>query len=245
MFTALRHLHSSWFYKKRNDLTGMCQAFCKVAMYASNSHRPFHHIAIDESFPSTSLQIQNNLVQISFNIAHTFPDSSSCFSRQLTRCTSTVRLGTSYLAQKQTKTRPTRDSTTPPRVKPLPTYNITSSLLFLEKTRARFLSIVHHHLLLLILFSRVMLLAVDLFNRSLTPYCACGHMIRTILPSPKPLYRSSTIFQYAFSKLFLENLKTWPHCTSPSRPPSQDWTGINIFYPFCKKLKINWKSWLN
>ena len=114
----------------------MCQAFCKVAMYASNSHRPFHHIAIDESFPSTSLQIQNNLVQISFNIAHTFPDSSSCFSRQLTRCTSTVRLGTSYLAQKQTKTQPTSDSTTPPRVKPLPTYNITSSLLFLEKTRA-------------------------------------------------------------------------------------------------------------
>ena len=89
-------------------------ANCHVRIKESSALPP----AIDESFPSIT-RIQNNIVQKSFNIAHTFNDHLSCFSRQLTRCTSTVRLGTSYLAQKQTKTRPTSASTTPPRVKPL------------------------------------------------------------------------------------------------------------------------------
>ena len=133
------------------------------------------------------------------------PSNSLFFSRPRTRCTSTVRSGTSYLAQRRTKTQPTSASMTPPRVKPL--HTISHLLCSFQRKLAHVSSIVHHHLLLL-LFSRVMLLAVDLFNRSQIPSCTCRHMIRTTLPSQKPLYRSSTIFQYAFSKLFLENLKT-------------------------------------
>ena len=53
------------------------------------------------------------------------------------------------------------------------------------------------------------------------------------------VYGKSTIFQNAFSKLLLENLKTWPESTSPDCPlVSTEY----IFYPFCKKQKINWKS---
>ena len=44
------------------------------------------------------------------------PSNSLFFSRPRTRCTSTVRSGTSYLAQRRTKTQPTSDSTTPRKI---------------------------------------------------------------------------------------------------------------------------------
>ena len=155
MFTALRHQQSSCFYKKKFNLIDIRAALfaCRHVRIKESSTLP-----LDESFTSTSLQSH-----IYWTLLH---DPHSFSSRQLTRCTSTGRLGTSYLAQRQTKTQPTSASTTPPRVKPRFIWShLLSSFL-------RRLSILHHHLLLV--FSRVMLLAVDLFNR---PSCACRHMM--------------------------------------------------------------------
>ena len=187
-------------------------------------------LPLDESFTSTSLQSH-----IYWTLLH---DPHSFSSRQLTRCTSTGRLGTSYLAQRQTKTQPTSASTTPPRVKPRFIWSPFSAL-FWEDSPS---SILHHHLLLV--FSRVMLLAVDLFNR---PSCACRHMIRTTLPSsfPKTSVQVVDYIPICIFKIISWKPKDMTTPYLPSRPPSQDWTGTHIFYPFCKKQKINWKSWLN
>ena len=160
-------------------------------------------LPLDESFTSTSLQSH-----IYWTLLH---DPHSFSSRQLTRCTSTGRLGTSYLAQRQTKTQPTSASTTPPRVKPRFIWShLLSSFL-------RRLSILHppssspscvlQSYVISCRFVQSPLLCMSSYDVPPSP-----------LPSPKPPYRSSTIFQYAFSKLFLENLKTWPHRTSQAAP---------------------------
>ena len=112
-------------------------------------------------------------------------------------------------------------------------------------TLTRVLLHIHHHLLLV--FSRVMLLAVDLFNR---PSCACRHMMYhcTTLSSSIPKTSSVQVVDYipiCIFKIISWKPKDMTTPYLPGRPPSQDWTGIHIFYPFCKKQKIKWKSWLN
>ena len=59
----------------------------------------------------------NAMVNVSFHKVKIHrPSNSLFFSRPRTRCTSTVRSGTSYLAQRRTKTQPTSDSTTPRKI---------------------------------------------------------------------------------------------------------------------------------
>ena len=197
LFTALHHcthLVISVLQKENwpDGHVGMCPAFCA-------SPRTHQRVIGPSSIAWWVIHLRNlNTLTLwmCLHIYSTFHDPPFCFSRQLTRCTSTGRLGTSCLVQRRTKTRPTSASTTPPRVKkPLhifsdsrtrpPSYPSSSPSCVLQSY--------------VIISCR--------FVQSYPPF----------FPK-KPLYRSSTIFQYAFSKLFLENLKTWPHCTSPSRP---------------------------
>ena len=140
-----------------------CARFLRVAAYASKSHRPFQHRLMSHSPPSLQMHDTNVPSHISnFKKRYsTFRDPPFCFSLQLTQCTSMGRLGTSCLVQRRTKTRPTSASTTPPRVKkPL---HIFSVLRRLSHVSSFNISILHHHLLLVFL----LLLAVDLFNRTL------------------------------------------------------------------------------
>lgn len=163
LFTALHHcthLVISVLQKENwpDGHVGMCPAFCA-------SPRTHQRVIGPSSIAWWVIHLRNlNTLTLwmCLHIYSTFHDPPFCFSRQLTRCTSTGRSGTSCLVQRRTKTRPTSASTTPPRVKkPLHIFSVPR--------RLSHMSIVHHHLLLV--FSRVMLLlAVDSFNPTLPSF---------------------------------------------------------------------------